>query len=233
MKTPPTLTPRLKKIADLVKPCQTVADIGTDHAYLPVFLVMNGRCRSAIASDICQGPLDRAAATIEKYGQNHLVKVRLGSGVNTLVLNEADTIIIAGMGGLIISEILKSRPEIFSNAKQIIVQPMSSVSELREILFDIGYTIENEYLAKEDRKLYNIFSLKPIKADNPPTEVDIFIGKALIETMPEHFSEYLEKRKKKLRNIIEGLKKSSAENSIEKLKKASNLMEAIEKIEVL
>lgn len=224
----PNLTPRLQKIADLVKPCNCVADIGTDHAYLPVYLTVKEKCKLAVASDINEGPLNRAEATVKQYGQSHRIDLRLGSGVDTLSPDEADVIVIAGMGGIIITEILKSRPEIFKTTKQILVQPMSSVPELRENLFGIGYEIADEYLAKEDRKMYNILSLAP--CDNPVkyTPAEIFAGKKLMDNKPEHIDEYIALKKTQLENMIAGLKKSLADNNNSKLKETEKLLEEIE-----
>lgn len=228
MSTLPHLTPRLKKIADLIQPCNIMADIGTDHAYLPVYLCMSGKCKSAIASDIKQGPLESAASTVTGYNQAHKIELRLGSGVDTLEPEEADVIVIAGMGGIIITEILKSRPEIFKTAKQILIQPMSSVSELRENLCDIGYEISNEYLAKEDRKIYNIMTVTPCDNTSPQTEADIYVGKKLMENRPEHFDEYIIMKKKQLENMIEGLKKSATSETSVKLQAAKKLLKDIE-----
>ena len=116
------LSPRLQAIADLIKPCHCMADIGTDHAYLPVWLCQNGRCDTAIAADINQGPLDRAGETVRRFQLSNRVSLRLGSGVEPLSPGEADGIVIAGMGGLLIGELLQARPQVFDQAKQILLQ---------------------------------------------------------------------------------------------------------------
>lgn len=228
MNTLPNLTPRLQKIADLIKPCNCIADIGTDHAYLPVYLTISEKCNFAVASDISSGPLSRAETTVNQYGQSHRIDLRLGSGVDTLAPNEADAIVIAGMGGIIITEIIKSRPEIFKTAKQILIQPMSSVPELRENLFEIGYEITDEYLAKEDKKIYNIISVIPCKTPAKYTPAEIYAGKLLMDNKPEHFEEYIYLKKKQLENMIEGLKKSTIENTNSKLHESIELLKEIE-----
>ena len=105
--TSPTLTPRLYTISNQIDKCKCFADIGTDHAYLPVFMCMTGKCERAIASDINEGPLKRAQNTVRQFGQEEKIQLRLGAGLDTLEENEADVIAIAGMGGIEISNILK------------------------------------------------------------------------------------------------------------------------------
>ena len=228
MKTLPNLTPRLQKIADLIKPCNCVADIGTDHAYLPVYLTISEKCNFAVASDIKKGPLSRAESTVKQYGQSHRIDLRLGSGVDTLAPHEADAIVIAGMGGIIITEILKSRPEIFKTAKQILIQPMSSVPELREKLIELDYEIADEYLAKEDRKIYNIISVIPCKNQMKYTPAEIYAGKKLMDNKPEHFDEYIALKKKQLETMIDGLQRSIAGNTNLKLQESKELLKEIE-----
>ena len=205
---PPALTPRLKTIASLVQPCSVMADIGTDHAYLPVYLCMTEKCGSAIASDIRKGPLERAAATINKYSAAHSVKTRLGGGAETLDVGEADCIVIAGMGGLVISDIMQASAEVFKSTKQIILQPMTAADELRSFLNKNNYTILGECLAKEDEKIYNIIEVCRGK-DKEYSAAEIYMGKKLIETQPNYYDEYFKKRIHRLEKMINGLKLSS------------------------
>ena len=200
------LSPRLQAIANLIKPCRCIADIGTDHAYLPVWLCLNGRCDTAIAGDINQGPLERAAATVERFHLGDRISLRLGSGVEPLAPKEADTIVIAGMGGLLIGELLKARPEVFAGAKQILLQPMSSIPELREALYQIGYTICQEILVPEEEKLYHILSVEKKPETNPRTIVDFILGRDLCDARPPYFSEYLQREKARLAKKLAGLR---------------------------
>ena len=227
----PVLTPRLKTIAALIKSCNLIADIGTDHAYLPVYLCMTDKCKHAVASDIRKGPLERAASTINRYSVSDRVKTRLGSGAETLTPNEADCIVVAGMGGLVISEIMKSSAEVFDTAKQIILQPMTAADELRSFLNDNDYTIIGEHLAKEDEKIYNIIEVCPGK-DVKYSAPELYIGKKLIETQPEHFKEYLKKRKTRLEKMINGLKLSSNSEAKKDLPYLSDILSFINQEEL-
>ena len=228
--SPPHLTPRLHMIADLTLSCDTMADIGTDHAYLPVYLCMNGICKRAVASDIRKGPLERAKTTISKYSMEGSVAVRLGSGAETLTPGEADCIIIAGMGGLMIAEILKASPSIFSSATQILIQPMTAADDLRKFLLENGYEITGEYLAKENKKLYNIISVRTSNKSQRYTPLEIYLGKKLMETTPDHFDEYFQNRRQKLKRTISGLKLASDSSLKQKLADLQEILQEMDNI---
>lgn len=231
IRKPPLLTPRLAAVAELTGQCNCFADIGTDHAYLPIFLYMTDKCRQAVACDVRKGPLERAASSVAEYGINAAVSLRLGSGLDPLSPNEADAIAIAGMGGLLIAEILRGGADKLTAAKRIILQPMTSVPELRMFLYQNGYKIQCEILAKEDSKIYNIISVIPnIHEKYAPTDTDLFIGKYLIEKRPVHFDEYLEQKQRKLENMISGLCSSRTEKSQKKLEMCKKLLKETERI---
>lgn len=228
--TPPILSPRLAEAAKLVGKCNCFADIGTDHAYLPIYLLMTGACRIAIASDIGEGPLKRASAAVQKYNQT--VSLRLGSGLSTLERDEADAIVIAGMGGLLIADILKSGTDRLGSSKKIVLQPMTAVPELRKFLADYGWRIESESIVKEGEKLYILMSVKmPPDSSFSETysEAELFIGKRLTETRPQYFGEYISKLNHKLNVIIKGLEVSSSNGSPEKLERCKRLLKEVNK----
>lgn len=230
MKTTPVLTPRLQTAVDMLGQCNCLADIGTDHAYLPIYMKIKGLCVSAIASDIGQGPLNRAASTAKKYGTD--VSLRLGAGLDTLADNEADAVVIAGMGGLLIADIIKNGADKLKRTKKIILQPMSSIPELRAYLIKNGWQITEERIAKEENKLYILMSVVPPCLANTNkcevyTECDFFIGKCLIETKPRYFDELLTRSQKKLQGIVNGLKSSDSEETKVKLEKCENLLKEI------
>ncbi len=200
------LSPRLQAIADFIKPCDTMADIGTDHAYLPVWLCLNNRCNSAIAADVNQGPLDRATETVARFHLQEKISLRLGSGADPLTPGEADAIVIAGMGGLLIGELLLANPQVFQEAKQIYLQPMSSIPELRESLYHMGYTIREEILVPEEDKLYHILSVVKKQEAEPFSPADFILGRKLCQTKPVHFPQYIQREKSRLTRKLEGLK---------------------------
>lgn len=221
----PKLTPRLKKIYDIVPPCKTVCDIGTDHAYIPVCLTLMGKCDFAIASDIVKGPVERAKSTVSAYGADEKVSVRLGGGLETVSENEAETIIIAGMGGLLIAQILKDSDPVAKSAKTLILQPMTATAELREYLNQNGYIIETEYLVREEEKLYTIL-LVVVGEDTPYTKAELYMGKKVEKS--ENFESYRNGRLTKLEKQIRGLSMSENERNIKRLSELKTLKEMIE-----
>ncbi len=207
----PNLNPRLFKIASLLKPCKCLADIGTDHGYIPIFALEKGICSRAIASDINPGPLDRAGEHARQTGLGSRIDLRLGGGLSTLDAGEADTIVIAGMGGLLIAEILENSPEIVKGAHRLILQPMTAQTELRQYLARGGYTLEKEYLVAEDEKIYNIFDVK-VGGKTQYTPKELLLGKN-VDADEDLVRLHFEKIAKKLRIRLEGLEKSSLPQS--------------------
>ncbi len=221
----PKLTPRLQKIYDILTPCETVCDIGTDHAYIPVCLCLNNKCQKAIASDIKKGPVERARKTVSLYGAETQVEVRLGGGLETVSVCEVDAIIIAGMGGLLIAQILEESESIAKSAKELILQPMTAIAELREFLNKNGYTIKEEHIVREEEKLYTIMKVS-IGEDMPYTEAELYMGKAVIKN--EHYEAYKISRLNKIDKQIAGLKRSGNPLFEERLKNLLSLKEMIE-----
>ena len=125
------LDTRLKLAADEVRPGKKLVDIGTDHAYLPAFLVENGICTEAIAADIGKGPLENAKKVVSvSKDLNEKITLRLSDGLKEIRPDEAEDIVIAGMGGILISEILTSAPWVKDETKRLILQPMSHAEDV-------------------------------------------------------------------------------------------------------
>lgn len=149
------LTPRLQKVADWVPQGARLADVGTDHAYLPAWLLLNGRIASAIASDLRAGPLRKAADTCARYGIGN-IELRLCGGLEALQPGEMDTIVIAGMGGETIASILAAAPWTADGRHTLLLQPMTKVETLRSFLAEHGYAIRREALVREKDTLYTL-----------------------------------------------------------------------------
>lgn len=224
------LSPRLRAISEITPHCKCFADIGTDHAYLPVYLCMCKKVEKAIASDIVKGPLLRAESTINKFDMNDKISVRLGPGVSTLSRNEADVVAVCGMGGLIIANILKEGRDILCGTERILLQPMTAVTELREYLLADNWSIDDEYLIEDNGKLYNILSISPNGENVKYNKVELFLGKKLIEKKPPLYAQYLDKKINKLKKMLDGLGISKSENSKEKKKEVDILLEEIIKL---
>ncbi len=202
------LNPRLKKIAELLPQCNCVADIGTDHAYIPIYAILEGKAKRAIASDINRGPVMRARANAQQYGTLDRLSLRLGGGLETLEPNEADVIVIAGMGGILISDILENSKAVVNGAKYLILQPMTAAKELREYLCSRNFTIEEEFLTAEDEKIYNILCVK-VGGRTEYSQKELVLGRDLDKTAPELYGRYFWGIEKKLKTRLAGLKSSS------------------------
>ena len=153
------LSARLQSIADQVPQGALFADIGTDHAYLPVWLLLNKRIDNAIAADLREGPLSRARETANQFGVSEKVSFRLCNGLVGISAHEVDTIAIAGMGGETIAEILSAAPWT-KERTLLILQPMTSFPDLRFWLQQNGYKIEKEVISREGRRLYSSLAVR-------------------------------------------------------------------------
>lgn len=223
------LTNRLLKISSLVSKNKRLADIGTDHGYIPVYLLNEGIIDFAILADVNKGPLENARSEVKRNKLENKVDLRLGSGIEVLKKDEVDEVIIAGMGGILISELLKANKEVAHSVDKLILQPMQAQEELRQYLLNNGYEILDECLEKEDFRLYEIIVTK-YTGKNTIVEDDIYyeVGKKLIENKDELLPEFIDNKIKKYNNIISKLgnketeavklKRDLANEKIEKLK---------------
>lgn len=148
------LSPRLRMVAELVPAGVRLADVGTDHAYLPAALLQEGKIPFAIAADLRQGPLASARATVRRYGLEGKVAFRLCDGLTGIQAEEVDSVAIAGMGGETIAAILAAAPWTRERDVPLILQPMSSIPDLRQWLVENGYCIIREELCREGDNLY-------------------------------------------------------------------------------
>ena len=145
---------RLRAAASLVRGGGVLADIGTDHAYLPVFLVQNGIASRVIASDIGEGPLNNAKKTVEAWGLSDSIELRLSDGLSNYTPNEVDEIVICGMGGNLIEEILTAAPWVGSPGMHLVVQPMTHAEDARRYLCENGFQIQKELAVEDAGRIY-------------------------------------------------------------------------------
>lgn len=154
------LSPRLSMVGELVPEGARLADVGTDHAYLPAALILAGKIPSAIAADLRQGPLARAKATVRGAGLEGRVAFRLCDGLSGIRPEEVDAVVIAGMGGETIAAILAVAPWVRERDVPLVLQPMSSMPDLRVWLQRNGYRIITERLCREGDTLYTALSVR-------------------------------------------------------------------------
>lgn len=207
------LNSRLQLIANIVPNCKCLADIGTDHAWIPIVAVLEKKCSIAIASDVVEGPLKIAKKNLSNYSLENKIELRLGSGLNTLNQGEADCIVIAGMGGFLIHELLEERKNILEGV-QLILQPMNNIELLREYLFKNGFDIINEELVYDSEKLYVIIVAKWDGHEREVNDIDCYLNpKILIKHV--YFKDYLNKQYKRVTKMLKGLKESKTPNNQE------------------
>lgn len=221
------LSKRLQCIADYVNAGSIMADIGTDHAFLPVYLVQKGVCPRAVAADINYGPLEAARANVSQYGLIEQIELRLGNGLQVLEPGEVDTIVIAGMGGGTIRDILQASPNVVEKAVRFIFQPMADDLVLRQYLLENGWRLVDEELLIEDGRLYLV-----IVAEKGEEEIRdpilLEIGPRLLEKKHPLLELSLQRIKQKYQRILEGLAKSTQSTA---MKKALFIKEKLARLE--
>ena len=195
---------RLEAIGKLVPQGCVLADIGTDHAYLPVWLLEQGKIASAIAGDIAEGPCLAAKNTVSMHGMKGKVEVRLGSGLKVLQTGEADCIAIAGMGASTMIEILEADMPLAVEAKRLVLQPMAGAASLRKWLIQNGWCIVAEDLVADGRHLYEIMVAERGESEAFSDAV-LEIGPSLIEAkhplLAQQFARQINNYKKLLANM--------------------------------
>ena len=201
------LSPRLRLAADLVPQGARLADVGTDHAYLPACLLLEGKIPWAIASDLRKGPLDRARETARQYGCGDKMAFRLCNGLAGSRPGEADAIVIAGMGGETIAQILEAAPWVLEEKIPLILQPMSSLPELREWLCGNGYAIAKERLAREGETLYIVMQVTAGEM-GPQTPGQLWAGRQSRDPLR---GAYLDQQARKLRRALDGMARGRGE----------------------
>ena len=194
---------RLAACASFVRPGCKLADIGTDHGYLPIYLAKNKQIKRAIASDIRIGPLQKAAMHVRKYGVEDLVQTRLSDGLEVIFENEADDILIAGMGGELIAKILDGADWIRNPEKHLILQPMTAAEELRQYLKREGFSVLKEKAAIADGKVYSVMLAvyDPLHPNTDP----LFPYIGLVDASTEEGKAYIERQIRYFQNKADGL----------------------------
>lgn len=222
------LSPRLEMVAKMTRENKALCDVGTDHAYLPVYLLQRGRIPYAFAGDINDGPLKNAEQTEKKYGFTEKIELILGSGLVNFKENCAHDFVIAGMGGELISKILNDSPWVRTLGNHFVLQPQSHAEDLRRYLTENGYEIQKESVCKEGKHLYlamEVVFCRKTPDELIPTGVSAdawyYTGK-LSESDDECKDEYLLHIKSRLSVRMDALKK--AERDDQTVSKLQNII---------
>ena len=195
------ISKRLTAIAELVPYGARLADIGTDHGYLPAYLIQSGAIQSAIAGEVNSGPYRSACAMMERLGLADAVSVRFGDGLTVLSPGEADTIVIAGVGGTTIVDILSACPAVMESVSHLILQPMVGGAIVRRWLAENGWCLDKETLVEEDGKYYEIIAAKR-GAPEPMTEIMAEVGPVLWENKDPLLCHHLQQLIRQKRHVL-------------------------------
>ena len=201
------LDPRLLTAAKMVRDGAVVADIGTDHAYIPVYLIQEGKSDLVIASDINKGPLERARHSAEKYGVSDKIRFALSDGLSGIDLGAlaVTDIVICGMGGELIARIIEESEYTRQPGVRLILQPMSSAYELREYLAKAGFNILEERLSRAAGKIYTCILAEHDGEKRSFSHVELLLGKTNIEKRDRLFDDFAMRHKVQLEKKIAGM----------------------------
>ncbi|HIT07242.1 MAG TPA: SAM-dependent methyltransferase [Candidatus Scybalocola faecipullorum] len=214
------LSKRLTAVAAMVSPGNRLADIGTDHGYVPIYLVEKGIVPSAIAMDVRRGPLEKAAHNIKVHGLEQLIQTRLSDGLKQLRENEADTVLIAGMGGALMSRILNDGAGVLSGIRELILQPQSEICDFRHFLHDHGYTIADEQMLIDDGKYYVLF--KAVHGTQRyDTETEYMYGSLLLHRQDPVLHAFILKEIRTYETILNQLICSDSERTLPRRRQLS------------
>ena len=219
---------RLSAAAELVPRGASVADIGTDHAYLAIALIQERDAEKVIASDKNEGPCAAARRMLSKAGLAKRIPVRCGDGLSVLIPGEVDTVCIAGMGGGLIASILAAKPEVLAQVSRLVLQPMNDAAILRRWLYENGWHITEESLATADGKLYEIIAAEP-GVEAMPEPWLLTLGPKLFRDRAPLFANHVTAQTERLRRILRGMERSEAAHKSEAYQNIAAELRAIER----
>lgn len=206
------LSRRLEMVASFVEPGSRIADVGTDHAYVPIWLVEQKIAVSAIAMDVRPGPLERAQKHIKTYGLEDRIETRLSDGVSKLNPGEADTVVIAGMGGELVIHILEKGRQVWDSVNTWILSPQSELGKVRKYLETQGFCIVKEDMTCDEGKYYTV--MKVVRGMMSLEEERYYLyGRYLAKHKNPVLKEYLEKEKLLYQKVLEQLMSHETEGS--------------------
>ena len=212
---PMDISKRLEQVAGLVTH-DVIADIGTDHGYVPIYLYKKGKIRKAYACDVRKGPLEKCRQNIKLHGAEGVIETRLGSGLMPLLPGEAETAIMAGMGGMLIVHILEDSPAVAESLQELVLSPQRDFGEVRKYLHKIGFAIREEHMLKEDGKPYVLMRCEKGE-EKYSREIEYLYGKLLLEKKEPVLKELLLHEEGKYSRLLESLKQNQTKNAQKRL----------------
>lgn len=225
------LSERLQLIAEEIPQVTTLADIGTDHAYMPCYACQQGLAKQAIAGDVADGPLTVAYEQIKAQQLQDVISVRKGDGLSVLTPHEADVIVIAGMGGSLIRDILQAGIDRLAGVQKLILQPNIGTVHVRSWLRTHGWRLHDEHIIYEDDHFYDILTAVPGDGEAPYrglTDFAMTAGPYLMQARSQIFCDHWYRELQKWQRIDQQLQQ--AQDTAEKHKKRRDIAVYIQQI---
>ena len=220
------LSKRLQLVASFVSEGQKMAEIGTDHGYVPVYLVQEKKVPYAYACDVNKGPLERAGFHIKEAGLQGQIETRLGSGLSVLRPGEAQSVVIAGMGGPLMVRLLEERADVVAQVTELILSPHSEIDTVRRYLHAHGFAIVREEMVLDEGKFYTVMKAVPGQETNY-TETEYRYGRHILQTAEPVFGAYLSDCIRKLTNLQAQLQGTGYPAAKEKLAQVETELEQV------
>ena len=214
MKLP--ISKRLLLCTELITSCDTVADVGTDHGYLGIYLLRQGICRHVIASDLREKPLASARANAALFGVQDRITFLQSDGLESIQPGSFQTLVLAGMGGDLIARILEQAPWLKDEGVTLILQPQSAMHDLRRLLSETGWHICRERLARDGHFLYAVMEAKPGQG-SALTPAEQYLSPALRQSGDPLFAQYEARMILALERTVAGIEQSKDPADLEKL----------------
>lgn len=232
------LSNRLKIIADRISEGAFFADIGSDHAYLPCYVCLKNKRARAIAGEVAKGPFERALQTVKENGLIDRIDVRLGDGLQVIKQNERmDEIVIAGMGGGLISSILQQGSKKLSDTNKIFAQPNTNAKKVRETLLSLDFTLIEEFIIEENNQFYEILIAENCRSSTYDTpyladqfDKQLYFGPYLLKNRPETFIKKWEYEREKLTKVISRMQNSNDRDVLDKVAIFQRYIQWIEEV---
>ncbi|EKU70975.1 class I SAM-dependent methyltransferase [Selenomonas sp. F0473] len=223
------LDARLAAIAAFVPPGTSFADIGGDHAYLAAALVRDGGAPRGVVGDLSAGACAAARRTVQAHVLADRIAVRQGDGLSVLVPGEAEAVVIAGMGGALIAQILGRNPDVLAHVKALVLQPMNGAARLRAWLYENGWHAADEALARAGGRIYEIIRAEPGRAEMP-ADVFLHVGENLIEKRDPLLAAFIAEKIAKLRRAAEGMAQSKEARTSRAYRAVTERIAALEEL---
>jgi len=238
------LSKRLQGVASLVTVGSYLADVGTDHAYIPIFLSLNNCISGAIAMDIKEGPLRIAEGNVRNYGLAEQIELRLSDGFAALAPGEVEVAILAGMGGALMIKILSEHWDVTTSLRECVLQPQAELLKLREFLLSEGFITVKEDMVMEEGKFYPMMKVIPPKQDGKANDsadakvdglerewsrVELAYGKLLLESRHPILKDLLEKELQIKTSILDHLREQTGVQSKKRMETLQYEIELVRK----